>query len=72
MEKSHYKVLKLEVAFFSVHIWVVNFEVENFELQILDLIYCTEEDIYTANWHMLIFCAKKSGAGWVGGWMDGW
>ena len=28
--------------------------------------------IYTANQHMLIFCAKKYGTGWVGGWEDGW
>ena len=42
-------------------------------IQILELIYCTKEErIYTANCHKLIFCAEKSGSGWVGGWMGGW
>ena len=36
------------------------------------MLHCTEEEcIYTANHHKFIFCAKKSGAGWMGGWMDG-
>ena len=44
---------------------------------LVELIYRTEEEpIYTANWQMLIFGAKKSGAGgmgwWVGGWAGGW
>ena len=30
------------------------------------------ENNYTANWDMLIFCAQKSGAGWMNGWVDGW
>ena len=32
--------------------------------------HCTEEEsINDTNHHLLIFCAKKSGAGGVGGWM---
>ena len=39
--------------------------------------HCTEEErIYAANKHLLMFCAKKSGAGgvdgWMGGWVEGW
>ena len=40
---------------------------------IKNLICCTEEEcVYIANQHMLIFCAKNSGAGCKDGWMDGW
>ena len=41
----------------------------NICVQILGLSYCTEKEcIYTSNQHMLSLCAKKSGAGWMGGW----
>ena len=44
-------------------------------IQILELIkisYCAKKErLYTANQHMLILCEKKSGAGWVDGWMGG-
>ena len=34
---------------------------------------CTnKEQIYTVNCQLLLFCAKKYGAGWMGGWMGGW
>ena len=43
-------------------ICIIKFEGENL------LIYCTKEErIHIANGHMLIFGAKKSGAGWVDG-----
>ena len=36
------------------------------------MLNCPEEErIYTENYHMLIFVQKKSGAGWIGGWVDG-
>ena len=62
----------------------MKYEVENFEHLRSNIIVhnrvvynCTEEEcIYVANQHLLIFCAKNSGAGgvdgWVNGWMGGW
>ena len=52
------------------------FEVENYEhlhLNTRIVWHCTkEEPIFTTSQHMLIFSAKKSSAGLVGGWVDGW
>ena len=30
------------------------------------------KQIYTVIGHILLFCAKKYGTEWMGGWVDGW
>ena len=75
--KSNYKIIKLKVEHleqlcnkvWGYKIWAFVF----IYWILLNIIYCTEEECnYTANQHMLIFYAQKSGAGWMDGWKGGW